>query len=106
MANSNVLYIGADHDVEYLGASVARTGTYLNSGMCAWELFDGANVLVSSGVLSYDVGSNGDYYGVIQSTVTGTLLLDAPYVVEITFSDSGYDDERVIPVRAAYRKLT
>lgn len=98
----SALYIGADMDVEYTGAQ-DREGTFLNSGTCTWQLFTAAGVSVATGTLTYDTGSDGDYYGVIESTVTAGLTADAPYYVIITFVQGAYNDSRKLNSRAAYR---
>jgi hypothetical protein len=100
---SQVVWIGSNVDLSYTGARAALSNAYLNAGSCAWELFDGAGVMIADGVLSYDAGSNGDYYGVISAPVTSGLALDAPYTLSVTFASGDYDDERVVPLRAAYR---
>lgn len=103
---SDVIYIGADHNVSYTGARNALTGAYFNAGTCAWTLADSTGATVATGSLAYQSGTNGNYYGTIDAAVTETLEQDAPYTVTITFSQAGYDDERVLNVRAAYRTTT
>lgn len=101
------LYIGADHDVSYTGAANAMTGAYFNAGTCTYTLTDENGATVGSGTLSYEAASNGNYYGVIESTVTGTLTVDALYWLQIVFdSGTGYNDKRYVPLRAAYRTGT
>lgn len=99
------IYIAADHDVEYLGAQAEVVGTYLNSGTCTYVLKTAAGTTVPGGTGSctYSPASSGDYYGTIESTVTALLSEDVQYYLEITFADSGYNDFRRIPLRAAYR---
>lgn len=98
----SALFIGSDMDVEYTGAQ-NRDGDFLNSGTCTWQLFTAAGVSVATGTLTYDTGSDGDYYGVIESTVTATLTADAAYYTFITFVQGAYNDSRKINSRAAYR---
>jgi len=97
------LFIGANLSVSYTGASDATTGAFLNSGTCTWFLFDSSNNQLGTGALTYQSGSNGNYYGVIPATITSTLTLDALYTLEVTFAQTGYADEREVPMRAAYR---
>ena len=98
------LFIGADIDVLYSGASIASSGEYLNNGTCTYVLTDDeTQTVVSSGTVPYTTESDGDYAGVIQSTVTSTVEQDAAYTLTITFvsSDAVYNDERDIPLRGA-----
>ncbi len=98
------LFIGSDMDVGYTGARAARTGAYLNSGTCTYELVqDSDGSVVGTGALTYVAASNGDYYGTIESTVTALLDVDGAYTLTITFVEVGYNDERVERLRAAYR---
>lgn len=97
------LYIGADMDLGYSGAVPAAGGSYLNSGTCTYELKDSDEEIVASGSLAYVALSDGNYAGVLESTVTEDLTADAPYSLEITFTQAGYNDFRRIPLRAAYR---
>lgn len=99
----SALFIGADMDVFYSGASVASTGAYLNAGTCTYVLTDSAGATVGTGTLAYVAASNGDYAGTIESTVTALLDEDEQCELTITFVQSGYNDSRVIPMRAAYR---
>lgn len=99
----SALYIGADMNVAYSGASIASTGAYLNAGTCTWTLKDSDGLTVGNGSLAYVAASNGNYLGVIESTVTGTLTADAPYTLYVVFAQSTYDDKRIIPLRAANR---
>lgn len=100
------LYIGADLDLDYSDARVASTDAPLNTGTCTWTLKDADGLTVGSGTLAYVAASSGDYAGVMQSTVTGALEVDAPYTLTILFSQGSYQDARVIPMRAAYRTTT
>lgn len=100
------LYVGADMDIGYSGAVPAAGGSYLTSGTCTWVLKNSAGATVASGSLSYVAASNGNYLGVMESTVTSTLTADDPYTLTITFVQGSYNDERVIPLRAAYRQAS
>jgi hypothetical protein len=97
------LFIGADMNVYYDGASVASTGSYLNAGTCTYALKNAAGTSVGTGTLSYVASSNGNYRGTIESTVTANLSEDAEYFLEITFAETPYNDFRRIAMRAAYR---
>ena len=100
-----IIRIGADHDVSYLGAA-DRDGNYQNSGTCTYALKDADGNAVSggTGTLSYVAASNGNYLGVIESTVTATLTAGATYYLEITFSKSTLNDFRRLRCRAEYRE--
>lgn len=99
----SALFIGADVDIKYEGAVPENGGAYLNAGTCTWVLKNASGATVGSGSLAYVASSNGNYLGTIQSTTTSTLTVDDPYTLTITFSQGDYNDQRTIPMRAAYR---
>jgi hypothetical protein len=93
------LYIGADLTVEYNDATAG--GSALTSGTCTYALKDSTGTSVGTGSLSHSSG--GDYSGVIESTVTSTLSEKGYYFLEVSFSQSPYNDFRRIQYRAEYR---
>ena len=99
----SVLYVGCDMDVWYTGART-RTGTYLNSGSCTWELLDSAGASLASGPMPYEADSDGDYRGGIDATTTATLTPNALYAVAITFTSGDSGDYRRLPAAAGYRE--
>lgn len=100
------LYIGCDIDLDYTGARRSSGGTPLNTGTCTWSLTNSLGTAISSGTLAYVAASSGNYHGVIPSTVTAALTPGGVYTLTVIFSDSGYDDERVLQLRASYRTAT
>lgn len=98
----DTIFVGADFDVDYALART-RAGTYLNSGTCTYTLVDSDASSLDSGTLSYVSGSNGKYTGVIASTVTAALTIDALYTLTITFNQGDYDDRRVFTLTAKQR---
>lgn len=99
------IYIGSDHNVEYTKARNPRTGEYLNTGTCTYELVSAADpdTVLASGTLSYEAESDGDYFGVIDSTETVLLVEGKLYFVNITFAQGEFNDYRRLRRNAAYR---
>lgn len=103
------LPINSDVYVEFLGARDSADDSYLNSGTCTYALYlapttpGGSRTAVTggTGTLSYVAASNGNYRGVIESTITGTLTKGLPYDVVITFVQGNYNREKVLLYRAA-----
>jgi hypothetical protein len=87
-----------------LGATA--DGQALNTGTCTWTLTDSAGNQIAggTGTLPFVAGSNGDYSGPIESTVTSLLTPLAVYYLTVTFNQGGYDDKRRIRCTAAYRQ--
>lgn len=88
---------GSDYYVRYEGARDAVSGSYLNSGTVTYAMYytaDDSAVSGGTGSLSYTAASNGDYLGVVESTVTSTLAIGVQVYIIITFSQSAYNDVR------------
>jgi hypothetical protein len=100
------IYIGADQNLTYSGASVASTGAYINDGTCTYELTDINGNIITSGTLPYVAASNGNYAGVIPASVTATLTPYAQYFVTIFFAAPEGNDERYFYLSAVYREGT
>ena len=90
-ARSNFVHIGCDNDVLFDGALNATSGAYLNSATCTFSLYAdnaGENGTVVTGAsaisMAYVAASNGDYSGVLQSTVS--LTRDAWYWIVCTLT--------------------
>lgn len=96
------LYIGSDRTVTWTGARAG--GSYLNSATVTWALKTLSGTSVATGSLSYQSGSNGNYVGTIASSVTGGLTENDYYYLEVTLSQSGYDDFRRLYCKAQYRR--
>lgn len=96
------LWIASDFFLYWKGARAG--GNYLNSATVTWALTTSSGTSVSTGSLTYDTGSNGDYTGVIASSVTGSLTLDDTYYIYLTLSQSGFDDKRRLTCKAQYRR--
>jgi len=99
------LYINADQDLFLVGARLAD-GTFLNSATVTWAVYTAAGSAVSgaTGTLSYVSGSDGNYAGVIASTVNASFTENAKYTLIITLVQGGYNDERRIPCIGTYRR--
>lgn len=100
------LFIGDDLDLGYTGAKNARTGAFLNSGTCTYTLKDSEGATIDSGSLDYVAASDGDYYGVIESSVTGDLEDGGEYFLTITFASGAMNDERRLALFGVYRGAT
>lgn len=81
---ANVIRRGSDHDITVTGL-YGGTG-YLNSATVTYELLDAAGTAIAggSGTLDYTAASNGDYAGVMESTVTETLTPGARHTLIYT----------------------
>lgn len=103
------IHVGADEEAYYEGARKRSDGTALNSGTCTWYLHTesdyamGGAISGATGSMDYVAASSGNYLGVIDAAVTGALTVGAYYWLRITFSASGYDDERRFPLVARGR---
>lgn len=97
------VYISADNDLVVTGLSVAATGSYLNSATVAAQLRDSAMGAITGGdvTLSYVAASNGNYLGVLPSTIT---ITDGQRLwCDLTISSGSYNDFRRVPCVARYR---
>lgn len=110
---STVIYLNEDRVLVWLGASYTdATGTvqYLNSATITYAIktVGGATVAGGTGTLDYVSGTNGNYRGVVESTVTADTVLSegTQYNVWITLSQAPYDGFRKLVCRAEYRGST
>ncbi|AMV23423.1 hypothetical protein VT84_03370 [Gemmata sp. SH-PL17] len=98
------LFIGCDMEVPYEGAFA--NGNYINDATVTYTLRDraGAPVAGGSGSCPYVAESNGDYLGVIESTVTALCANRQKYTLLIVMSaPNDVNDTRVIELQPAYR---
>jgi len=95
------LYIGCDMEAPYEGAFAG--GVYLNAATVGWELLDAAGSVLGSGSCAYVAASDGDYLGVIESTVTAALTRGRPYRVRYTLASGTVNDVQQVECVAAYR---
>lgn len=105
MNEIGALYIASDMDVTLTGASVAATGAFLNAGTVTFSLLSAgirqvSGRLVASGsetvlsgptAMAYIAASDGNYRGVMPSTVTALLTDRTYYYVDIVYTDGNYD---------------
>lgn len=104
------LAVGSDLNVTWDGAT-APAGTYLNAATVTYALTlaDGATqatctaVAGGTGTLSYVAASNGNYLGVIESTVSALLAAGTLYYIWLTFVQGAYNDLRRVEAYAQYR---
>lgn len=82
---------GSDFNLTLNGARLSATGAYLNAATVTYTLYTAAGVSVSTGTLTYVTSSNGNYLGVIESTVTSTLTAGASYYVRFTLAEGTAD---------------
>lgn len=88
MSNTPVIYLENDNLVALSGLKNVVTGAYVNTATVRLTLTDmGGSVVpgVDDVVMQYQEGSDGDYYGIIQDTVS---LTDSYYMAEVT-ADAG-----------------
>lgn len=99
-----VLFISSDMTWTLPGVKNAVSGAFLNAGTCTYILkkSDGTTVTGGTGSLSYVSGSDGDYRGTIESTVTTLLKNGDPYWLEVTFAEGGLDRFWRLPCVAQY----
>lgn len=97
------IYLKTDHDVTITGFRVRSSGAYLNAATATYVVknHQGNQITGGTGSLSYVASSNGNYLGVIESTVlvTDSLVPLTEFqtcTVEITIAESGYNDFRVL----------
>lgn len=104
MATETAIHISEDEVVTLTGANV--NGTYLNTATVTWSLkraSTGAEVTGGNGTMSYVTSSNGNYEGIIESTITGLMVFDETYWVDITGSQGAYNLFRRLVRVAKYR---
>lgn len=100
------IYMGNDHDVSLTGAKRRSSGTYLNAATVTYALCaTGTTTPVTNGTgtLTYVTGSNGNYLGVIEATVTAALTEGSEYDLIYTFAESGQDASWTLTFTAAKR---
>ncbi len=99
------IFRNVDHYVEYLDARDSADDTPLDTGTCTFTLTTAAGVPVpgGSGTCAYVGGTNGNYRGILDAAITGTLTLGAEYRIVQVFVQGGYNDQRTLRRRAADR---
>lgn len=100
------LYIGCDHSISLTGLSA--NGSYLNAATVSYTLYSADGTAVSGGTdtLGYVIGSNGNYAGTIESTITSDLTCGEEYYADVTISQSNINDQRRLTFIAEYRGPT
>ncbi len=99
---ADTITLNSDKTLELSGARDAATGSFLNAATVTYGLYTSAGVLVPSGTgtLTYVAASDGNYRGVIESTVTSTLTTGQAYYALITLVQSAYDFQTRIDFQA------
>jgi hypothetical protein len=110
-AADDKLWIGSDNYLTFKGArdSEALPGVYLNNGTVVATIHSNSPTgtqIGSSIPLDYVPGSDGDYVGVIDRSLTLTLTEGVTYFIVTIFNEGSYDDMRVLEVRAEYRRCS
>jgi hypothetical protein len=99
------VFIGKDNSWEAYAAKNVQTDNYLNAATLTMRLYDALDVCVS-GVdpvtLAYVAASDGAYLGVLQSTVSATLIAGAYYRVKADLVQGGIVDHSEWDVQAVY----
>jgi hypothetical protein len=85
--------IGDDFTLRINGARDpdAAAGVYLTTATVTYTLYTAAGVSVTTGSLPYVAASNGNYRGVIESTVTSTLTSGGLYYIIFVLVQGNYD---------------
>lgn len=95
------LYIDNDNNIVIKGLRLASTGAYISDALFTAVLKDQSGTVINGGSsisLSYTAGSDGDYRGLIASTVDLTRL--STVFATITCSNYGIKFDRVrLPVQ-------
>lgn len=105
---SEFIFIGSDNPIEYKGAKNTATAAYLNAATVTFTLYDGdpdvAGVAVAGATavaMAYVAASNGNYLGILESTVV--LTENAHYWVQVDFAEGTIGDQRKWEVKAITR---
>lgn len=79
------LYINEDNVLEWRNARFYIGGGYVNTGTCTWALKQDAEPEsdIAVGALAYVGGTNGLWRGIVESAVTGLLIVNSRYYFEI-----------------------
>jgi hypothetical protein len=100
---SEFLFLGSKQVVWIKGARNILTGDYLNAATAHCTIYDDEGIVVvgaESISMAYKAASNGEYYGIMPSSVS--LVVDECYTVEVVLNQAG--DDRTIrwQARAIY----
>lgn len=98
-----MLWIASDNNVEWTGASDAKTAAYLNSATVTYVLKDSAGTTITSGTCDYVAASDGDYLGVIDAADVDALTEGTQYTLDLTLVQGNYNDFRRHVLTARYR---
>lgn len=98
------LFIGSDMDVTVTKLKARALNVYLNSAVVTWTLDNSAGTELGTGTLDYEAASNGNYTGVIESSVTDLLTDGEDYTLTVTAVQGDYDDLRRFVLQARYRR--
>ena len=100
---SEAIYMSADCLVSWEGMQNESTDAYINDATVTFTLKDSAGVAVSGAEdvsMTYQSATDGNYHGVLESTVT--LTESAHYHLELTATSGGIVGFRRWPVVARY----
>jgi hypothetical protein len=97
------LFLSTDHHIKVTGLQDEDSAAYLNAATITYAVKneDGDTITGGTGSLSYVAASNGNYLGVIQSTVLVTnsavpLTEFEEATVVVTISQGDYNDETTL----------
>src|SRR6185503_8659640 len=90
-----VLYIGPDQVIDFDQVRKQSDGSFINAGTANWEIHDQFGVIVGAGgTLTYLVGSDGHWQGLLGTGVSSLLQNGKPYTLYVTFTDGTNVDVR------------
>lgn len=95
------LYIGCDHTITLTG--LTGGGAALTTATVAYAIKDGTGTSIATGSLTHSSG--GDYSGTIESSqITTITATGQTYYLELTITQSPYNDFRRIKLTSTYRE--
>ena len=98
-----ILYVGEDNLVQWLGMTSSVDGSYINDATVAGVLKRQSGEIVADGItLAYVAGSNGDYRGEIDQSIT--LVHNARYTLELSAESQSREGFRRIECQAFYHE--
>lgn len=105
MAALEFVRVGNDTLVSLSSLRNGRTSAYMNAASVSVVINDLAGTeVVSSQSLTYETGTDGNYYVVLDKSLTSGLTVGALYYVTVTTSEGGIDGEFRQKVQYEYRE--
>lgn len=96
-----ILYINSDNLLRWDRMRLASNGNYVNDATVTWALEDAGGDEVATGSLEYVSATNGQYDGVLESTVV--LVSGGIYYLKVTAESGQANGFRRVECVAAYQ---